>query len=203
MPARLARRAVGMLIDLIRHGEPVGGRRYRGQRDDPLSDEGWRQMWDAVAGRGPWDCILSSPLQRCAAFARALAERRELPVKFDDRLKEIGFGTWEGSTREQLRENDPEAFRRFVDDPLANRPPGAEPLGRFCDRVGAAWGDFIGGSTGTHGLVVAHAGVIRAILCRVLELPLASMYRIEVANASMTRVRAAPPGPPVLVFHGA
>ena len=37
------------LIDMIRHGEPVGGRRYRGQIDDPLSEKGWRQMWAAVA----------------------------------------------------------------------------------------------------------------------------------------------------------
>ena len=36
-------------IDLIRHGEPVGGRRYRGGRmDDPLSEKGWAQM----SGRG-------------------------------------------------------------------------------------------------------------------------------------------------------
>ena len=35
-------------IDLIRHGEPVGGRKYRGQTDDPLSEKGWAQMWAAV-----------------------------------------------------------------------------------------------------------------------------------------------------------
>ncbi|MHB1590203.1 MAG: histidine phosphatase family protein [Sulfuricella sp.] len=35
-------------IDLIRHGEPVGGRRYRGRTDDPLSEKGWNQMWTAV-----------------------------------------------------------------------------------------------------------------------------------------------------------
>jgi len=28
-------------IDLLRHGEPVGGKRYRGQIDDPLSEKGW------------------------------------------------------------------------------------------------------------------------------------------------------------------
>ena len=33
------------VIDLIRHGEPVGGRRYRGHIDDPLSERGWQQMW--------------------------------------------------------------------------------------------------------------------------------------------------------------
>jgi len=33
----------------MRHGEPVGGRAYRGHSiDDPLSEKGWQQMWDAV-----------------------------------------------------------------------------------------------------------------------------------------------------------
>ena len=36
-------------IDLIRHGEPVGGRRYRGQIDDPLSEKGWKQMREECA----------------------------------------------------------------------------------------------------------------------------------------------------------
>ncbi|MEK6748901.1 MAG: histidine phosphatase family protein, partial [Pseudomonadota bacterium] len=36
------------VVDMIRHGEPVGGKRYRGHRDDPLSDIGWRQMREAV-----------------------------------------------------------------------------------------------------------------------------------------------------------
>ena len=38
-------------IDLLRHGEPLGGGRYRGQMDDALSEKGWQQMWQAVAGR--------------------------------------------------------------------------------------------------------------------------------------------------------
>ncbi len=192
-----------MLIDLIRHGEPVGGRYYRGQRDDPLSDKGWRQMWDAVAGRGPWDWILSSPLQRCADFARALGEHQAVTVRFDDRFKEVAFGEWEGHTRDQLQAKDPEGFRRFFEDPVGNRPPGAEPLHAFYARVAAAWDELTGDRPGAHGLVVAHAGVIRAIVCHVLQLPLGAMYRIEVANAAMTRVRVSDSGPPSLVFHGA
>jgi len=59
----------GMIVDLLRHGEPVGGRRYRGQTDDPLSDKGWKQMWTAVAGQQPWQVIVTSTLSRCREFA--------------------------------------------------------------------------------------------------------------------------------------
>ena len=41
--------------DLLRHGEPVGGRKYRGQIDDPLSDKGWNEMRNATAKRHDWD----------------------------------------------------------------------------------------------------------------------------------------------------
>ncbi|MEW6253578.1 MAG: histidine phosphatase family protein, partial [Planctomycetota bacterium] len=61
------------LIDLMRHGEPVGGRRYRGQVDDPLSEKGWAQMRAAVGEAAPWHHVVSSPLLRCREFAETLA----------------------------------------------------------------------------------------------------------------------------------
>ena len=67
--------SVTTTIDLIRHGEPVGGRKYRGQIDDPLSDKGWAQMREAVGDHRPWDVIISSSLSRCLDFARELGQR--------------------------------------------------------------------------------------------------------------------------------
>ena len=91
------------VIDLLRHGEPQGGRRYRGQIDDPLSELGWKQMWDAVGDHAGWDHIVSSPLLRCRSFAEALGEARALPVSVDAGFREIGFGSWEGFTAADLR----------------------------------------------------------------------------------------------------
>ena len=45
------------VIELLRHGEPVGGSRYRGQLDDALSERGWKQMWQAVGGRPLWQQV--------------------------------------------------------------------------------------------------------------------------------------------------
>ena len=74
------------VIDLLRHGEPVGGRRYRGQQDDPLSEQGWEQMWQSVGERNAWQQIVTSPLLRCHAFAAALGERHNLPVQGEARF---------------------------------------------------------------------------------------------------------------------
>lgn len=177
------------LIDILRHGEPVGGRRYRGQIDDPLSEKGWRQMRAATAGERPWTAIVSSPLSRCRAFAEELAGQTGLPLAFDERLKEVGFGVWEGKTADELKAADPDIVFNFKRDPVAFRPEGAENLDAFHARVAAAWEAVLETHAGGHVLVVAHAGVIRMAICRVLGLEAANAYHIQVASAAIARFR--------------
>ena len=189
-------------VDLIRHGEPVGGRRYRGQLDDPLSELGWQQMWHAVGANRPWQRVITSPLARCRAFAQALAEADGVPLEVEPRFKEIGFGAWEGRSRDELQAELGTDLRRFYVDPEANRPAGAEPLEAFSVRVLAAWEEW----TLRHGeermLVVAHAGVIRAILAGVLAIPRRNYYQLNVDNAGLTRIQFFDERPPVVMFHG-
>jgi len=193
------------IIDLIRHGEPVGGAgRYRGKIDDPLSDKGWVQMREAVADHCPWQAIISSPLSRCAAFATELAQRHNLPLAFDDRLMEIGFGEWEGLTKEQIVVNDAEALHRFYSDPITHIPPGAEPLADFQRRITAAWEELLADYAGQQLLLVGHAGVIRMVVRHVLDMPLERMFRIHVPNAGITRIRVDGQGQQAmasLMFH--
>ena len=68
------------IIDLFRHGEPEGGKKYRGYSvDDPLSEKGWSQMWDAIEGCKDWDCIVTSPMLRCREFSEKLSQKLDLP----------------------------------------------------------------------------------------------------------------------------
>ncbi|NIU60591.1 MAG: histidine phosphatase family protein, partial [Pseudomonas stutzeri] len=71
---------------------------------------GWQQMRDAVALAGPWDVLVSSPLQRCAAFARELAAERRLPLRIEPELRELHFGAWEGRSAAELMSTDAEAL---------------------------------------------------------------------------------------------
>ena len=176
-------------LDLLRHGEPVGGRKYRGQTDDPLSDKGWAEMRAAVAGERPWTAIVSSPLARCIEFAEWLALETGLPLAVDPRLKEVGFGNWEGKRGEDLTAQDPDLLFRFKHDPIGQRPEGAEPVDAFYRRVEAALADIHEQHAGGHPLVVAHAGVIRMAVCRTLGMPPANAYRINIASAALTRIK--------------
>ena len=175
-------------IDLIRHGEPVGGRKYRGKIDDPLSDKGWQQMRSAVADHCPWDSIISSPLSRCAEFANELSKRHKLSVKLEPQFMEIGFGAWEGMTAEQIQQQMPGALEAFWQDPVNHRPYGAEPLIDFRERIESAWTSLLAEHSGKHLLVVCHAGVIRMSLQYILGMPIENVFRIKVANAGLTRI---------------
>ena len=182
----------GGRFDLLRHGEPVGGKRYRGQSDDPLSETGWAQMWAAVGEQCDWTRIISSPLSRCAAFAEALAEHHGLPLEFEPRFREIGFGEWEGRTSEELAHAVPEQLARFHADPVAGRPPGAEPVADFIARIAAGWSDWVECSRGESVLIVAHSGTLRALIGQVLALSPAALFRIKVPYAGHARIELDP-----------
>lgn len=178
------------LTDMIRHGEPEGGRAYRGNRiDDPLSEKGWHQMWSAVGDQAPWQRIITSPLLRCSAFAQVLGERYGLPVTVEPRFREIGFGSWEGRTPQHLQENNPEEFDAFYRDPINNRPEGAEPIEDFVLRVSDAYNEVVNACAGQHCLIVSHAGVMRAIIAHVIHAESRGLYRIKIDNAGITRIR--------------
>lgn len=192
-------------IDLLRHGQPEGGSRFRGSLDDPLSELGWRQMRAAVADVDGWQAVVSSPLSRCAAFAHELCEQRALPLRLDENLREIGFGDWEGQAVDVLYERAHAQLSRYWADPIANPPPGGEPLTAFRARIASAWEALMAEAQGSHLLVVAHGGVIRVLLSLVLQMPLSAVLRLEVPNAALSRIRIQADingrPAPSLIFH--
>ena len=176
------------LLDFIRHGEPVGGRRYRGSGiDDPLSELGWQQLRDTTAKLGGWQRIISSPMHRCIEFARWLSEQRGLPLEIQQDLREVGFGDWEGVDRDALKEERSVEYRAFYQNPVDNRPKGAESLDAFGTRVTTVFDHLLKTYPGQHLLIVAHAGVIRAALGHVIRIPAVNWYSTAVDNAAVTR----------------
>lgn len=176
-------------LDFLRHGEPLGGRKYRGQTDDPLSEKGWAEMLAAVGQNRPWQAIVSSPLSRCRAFAEYMAGELAVPLELENRLKEVAFGEWEGRTPAELKAGNPDVLFNFKRNPIGARPAGAEDLDAFQTRVAQAFDAMAEAYRGQHILVVAHAGVIRMAICHVLGIPVANAYRLQVGSAAMARFR--------------
>lgn len=184
------------VVDLIRHGEPVGGHIYRGHTiDDPLSEKGWAQMRAAVEGIAGWDVIVSSPLLRCRAFAEELAARLSIPLEIEAQFKEVGFGMREGLTPDEVIATRGSEYVSFYSDPVSMRPEGAEDLDAFIARVSNAYDALIARYAGKCVLVVSHAGVMRAVIAHVLGAPPAAMYCIQINNAGGARIQHAAHGP--------
>ncbi|MBA2779328.1 histidine phosphatase family protein [Billgrantia kenyensis] len=182
-------------LDLIRHGEPVGGRMLRGTTNHPLSEQGWQQMRAAIAdllidGDPPWDAIVTSPLDRCREFALWLGEEHDLPVTVEPGLAEMGLGDWEGKTHAEARamEGDVDRQAELWADPSRTSPPGGESVEGFDARVGAVWQALLAEPPGRHVLVVCHLFVTNAVLRQVLEQPLSRILAFDLPYAATCRI---------------
>lgn len=183
-------------LDLIRHGEPVGGRLLRGTTDHPLSERGWQQMQAAidalkVEGLPPWDAIVTSPLARCREFALWLGEELDLPVTVEPGFAEMALGDWEGRTHAEVRalEQGDDRQAALWHDPSRASPPGGESAAAFDIRVGSAWQGLLEEPPGRHLLVVCHLFVTNALLRQVLEQPLSRILAFDLPYAATCRIR--------------
>jgi probable phosphoglycerate mutase len=176
-------------LDLLRHGEPVGGPRYRGDGvDDPLTPEGLAAMWRAVEGEA-WDVVVSSPLRRCLEFAEGYAAQNGLPLTIEPRLREIGLGVWEGLSHEQVQRDWSQAYAAYKRDIVTGLPYGAESLPGFIERVREALDELAAQHAGQRVLIVCHAVVMRAALAVALDAPPQVLNRIRVDYAARMRLR--------------
>lgn len=172
-------------LDLLRHGETELGGGLRGSLDDALTPRGWEQMHAAVAAGGPWDRLVSSPLQRCAQFAQQLGARLDVPVHLDKDLQELHFGAWEGRSAAALMDTDAKALGRFWADPYRFTPPDGEPVLAFSARVLAAVERLHAAYAGQRVLLISHGGVMRLLLARARGLPREQLLNVEVAHGAL------------------
>jgi phosphoserine phosphatase len=177
---------------LVRHGETPWNRegRYQGRTDVPLSSEGESQV--AALGARLVDVeiaiAIASPLSRARRTAEAILASRSVPLEIDPGLLEISHGAWEGSLAAEIERTDAaliDAWRRRPDRDLP-AGPGAETLG---DVEARAWPVLDRACSRLRGeetaLIVAHDAVNRALLCRVLGLPLSRVWSFRQAPATL------------------
>ncbi|MFI8557695.1 alpha-ribazole phosphatase family protein [Pseudomonas putida] len=174
-----------MILDLLRHGETELGGGFRGSLDDALTAKGWQQMREALAAAGPWQVVVSSPLQRCARFAETLG----LPVQSVADLQELHFGEWEGRSALQIMQDQADELGRFWADPYGYTPPGGEPVAAFAERVQGAVARLAAQHAGKRVLLVTHGGVMRLLLAKARGLPPAQLMQVQVGHGALARLR--------------
>lgn len=170
---------------LVRHGESEWNsiRRLQGQADIALSERGQAQalaLKQTVAELAP-DKVATSDLVR----ARVTAELLGFPAaELRPDLRENAVGDWTGQSIADLVAADPDGYAGWRAGTYA--PPGGESWADFRNRTRAAVLSLAQETASTL-LVVAHGGVIRALLESFLGLKPRRI--IPVGPASLTILR--------------
>jgi len=172
---------MSQLLYLLRHGETERGQCYLGRTDAALTPRGWQQMQQGLGSCRPerFAQVISSPLRRCAEFARHWAGER---LRIDPRLAEYDFGAWDGLTGEQIYADSPRALERFWQDPWCYPPPNGERLEHFLYRLRALLDDL---PEQGPVLLICHGGVIRAIHCILHGHPVNRMFTYTADQGSL------------------
>jgi probable phosphoglycerate mutase len=157
------------VIYYIRHGETSWNAegRLQGTQDIPLNELGRRQaahagnvLAELLARDGRDKSALpfvASPLGRARATMELVRGALKLPPEkyaLDDRLREIGYGVWEGSTLAEMQAADPVLYAKWT-----MAPEGGETYAEVQARM-RAWYDAVKGDT----VAVAHGGTARALM---------------------------------------
>jgi broad specificity phosphatase PhoE len=163
-------------IYLFRHGEVVLAetRRFIGHLDVPLSARGEAQC-AAQSARlcdVPLAALYSSDLVRARRSGELLGAPRGLVPVPVAALREMAMGRWEGLTADEIRSREPEAFARWMASVGEFPFPGGESVPDLVARAWPAFESLVEAHAGAPFGIVAHGGTNRALLCRLLGLPL-------------------------------
>lgn len=199
-----------MDIYLVRHTEVAVGRSVAyGQTDVALSDSYTEQRDQLLRHLPPAPAVIfTSPLSRCRRLAddlaqalttgssietapgqTALADAHRPLIRSDDRLKEFFFGDWEMVPWTNI---DHDALTTWRADFVNIPTPNGENFNDVSTRVTAFWDECIRPLIQTGNsrpvLIVSHGGIIRALLCFFLELPLQNAYRLNLDYGAVSKI---------------
>jgi len=188
----------GTSVVLVRHGETAWNLqgRLQGLADIPLSENGLRQAGAVGARLVSYNpaIVYSSPLQRAASTAEAIACACGVRLRFDERWREMDVGRASGLTRYEMEKQFPDFCRRRMTDPIGTAWPGGESVEDLYTRVWAALCDAVSRHPERTIVVVSHGGPITSCLASALGLPLREKWRLSVDNCALSMLAATETG---------
>jgi broad specificity phosphatase PhoE len=178
---------------LVRHGESVWNAegRIQGQRCAGLSETGHAQAkvtGRALAEAHPDAQVVASDLQRCRETATPLLDALGVTEpRFDPRLRERSFGSWEGRLRPEVAAEDADRAARWRDGEDVIGEVGGETAGMLTARIGPALREHLDATPddGTT-ILVTHGGPVWHGTHLLLGLPAGTLGPVH--NASVTEL---------------
>jgi broad specificity phosphatase PhoE len=181
-----------MRILLLRHAETDWNRerRFQGWRDVPLSATGREQAESAarLLAATRIDAVWSSPLARARDTAAIIAAPHRLAVQESEAFREMGFGAWEGLTRDEVRERFPDAHRAWAETPHEASWPGAETLATVRARALAGLEALRAAHTGQTICLVSHGITGRLLILEALGLGLDRLWSFQLSSTGISEL---------------
>ncbi|MCC9071499.1 alpha-ribazole phosphatase [Flavobacterium sp. F-65] len=176
-----------MEIYLVRHTETVceKGICY-GQTDVDIATP-YNLIFENIAQQLPQDALLySSPLKRCVLLAKHIQKQNDITnYKEDNRLMEMNFGDWEMKNWNEISQED---LNPWMEDFVNVRVPDGESFVDLHKRVSDFIENEIHTKTPQKVIIVAHAGVVRSILCLLNSLPLKDAFQNKVDFGQVIKI---------------
>ena len=156
-----------MLLYLCRHAQTASSAvdSFNGQRELPLTEHGKeqaRKLGERLRSVA-FAAVYRSPLGRTGETAALVAPGREAQIV--PGLIEIDYGSWEGLSPQQAREQDPARYDAWVKDPTALGPPGGETASQVAERALQALEEIRARHEGSTSpvLAVSHKATLRVL----------------------------------------
>lgn len=177
---------------VLRHGQTAWNAemRIQGHVDEPLDATGrWQaeRLAQALAGEA-LAAVYSSDLQRAHATALPLAAVTGAPLVTDRRLRERGFGRFEGQTYAEIERRWPEEAQRWRRREPGFGPGGGEALQAFYERSVDTVLELAAGHAGQAIAIVAHGGVLDCLYRAAVGVELSAPRSWQIGNATINRL---------------
>jgi len=170
-------------IIILRHGETVHNVRgiWQGHLDSELSELGVAQaeaVGPALAALHPTR-IVSSDLSRAARTAQAVARACGIPLRYDERFREIHAGQWQGLSTHEVAERYPDERAAVMRGEDIKRGGTGESMSDVASRVGEGLDEVIAAMAPGECVVVStHGAAGRAAAAVLLGLDLEVAWRV-------------------------
>jgi alpha-ribazole phosphatase len=173
-----------MEVYLVRHTETVCEKGICYGQTDVRLQESYEEKFQNIKFQIPTQNMLfySSPSLRCTLLADYLSDSN---YTTDIRLMEMNFGDWEMKNWEDIA---PEELNPWMNDFVNVHVPNGEAFTDLYERVIDFMEDELRKNTAKPVVIVAHAGVIRSILCKITNLPLQDAFQNKVDFGSVVKI---------------
>jgi probable phosphoglycerate mutase len=181
---------------LVRHGATshTADKRFSGglaSSNPGLTDEGRAQVREVAEWLAPLaasvEAVVTSPVRRTRESAQILAERLGLDLLEEPGFAEMEFGTWDGLTFTEVREQRPDELERWLGS-LDVAPGGGETFRDVDARVRAGLQRVLDRYPGQTVIVVSHVTPIKTLVAHAVDAPLTALFRMELSTASVSVV---------------